>query len=87
MVLENVLLNTYLGCRYNRLKFSRFQHHINHAIVTVVCALGLAPKGVKDVHKMLIDVAHSLVEGGETGVFSPMHLLVFKKPEAKKPEA
>lgn len=32
------------------------------------------------VHKMLIDVADSLVEGGETGVFSPMHLLVFRKP-------
>lgn len=32
---------------------------------------------------MLVKVANSLVDGGETGVFSPMHLLVFRKPEAK----
>ena len=29
---------------------------------------------------MLVNVAKSLVDGGENGVFSPMHLLVFKKP-------
>lgn len=33
------------------------------------------------VHDMLVNVANSLVAGGETGVFSPMHLLVFCKPE------
>lgn len=45
-------------------------------------ALWLAPKGLKDVHNMLRNVARSLVAGGKTGVFSPMHMLVFKKPEA-----
>jgi Sterol methyltransferase C-terminal len=29
---------------------------------------------------MLVRVANSLVDGGETGVFSPMHLLLFRKP-------
>lgn len=29
-----------------------------------------------------INVATSLVAGGETGIFTPMHLLVFQKPEA-----
>ncbi len=28
---------------------------------------------------MLTTVAFSLVDGGETGVFTPMHLLVFRK--------
>ena len=32
------------------------------------------------VHDMLVHVAQSLVAGGETGIFSPMHLLVFRKP-------
>ena len=32
------------------------------------------------VHDMLVRVANSLVAGGETGVFSPMHLLMFRKP-------
>ena len=34
------------------------------------------------VHKMLIDVVDSLVAGGETGIFTPMHMLVFRKPLA-----
>jgi 24-methylenesterol C-methyltransferase len=29
---------------------------------------------------MLINVATSLVAGGSTGVFTPMHMLVFRKP-------
>ena len=35
------------------------------------------------VHKMLVDVADSLVAGGETGIFTPMHLVVFRKPLTK----
>ncbi len=37
-------------------------------------------QGLKDVHNMLVEVARSLVAGGETGVFTPMHLLLFHKP-------
>ena len=32
---------------------------------------------------MLVEVAKSLIQGGETGVFTPMHLLLFRKPDAK----
>jgi 24-methylenesterol C-methyltransferase len=39
---------------------------------------------VQDVHDMLVHVAQSLVQGGETGIFSPMHLLVFRKPLTDK---
>lgn len=66
--------------RYGRLKRSRAQHHINQAIVSTTSFLHLCPAGVKEVHHMLVNVAKSLVDGGENGVFSPMHLLVFKKP-------
>ena len=41
-------------------------------------------QGLKDVHEMLVNVAKSLIRGGETGVFTPMHMLVFKKPLASK---
>jgi hypothetical protein len=32
---------------------------------------------------MLVRVARSLTRGGETGTFTPMHMLVFKKPAKK----
>ena len=33
------------------------------------------------VHKMLVDTAFALIDGGEKGIFTPMHMLVFQKPE------
>jgi 24-methylenesterol C-methyltransferase len=71
------------GPWYNRLKYGmsgRSMQKINHAVVSIVSFLHIAPKGVKEVHDMLVRVANSLVDGGETGVFSPMHLLLFRKP-------
>jgi 24-methylenesterol C-methyltransferase len=53
---------------------------VSHVVVSTLDALWLAPKGLKDVHNMLRNVARSLVAGGQTGVFSPMHMLVFQKP-------
>jgi hypothetical protein len=138
--------------RYERLRMGKGQHEFNHGLVSVVDALGLAPKvggpglaramadkgrgrrtwggegglrggqqwgssrgglvraltvlrrgvcsgsrrvsravlcgvsaqGLKDVHMMLVRVAKSVIAGGETGVFSPMHLLLFRKPDGKK---
>ena len=60
---------------------------VNRALVRAASALGLTPAGLHDVHEMLVDVSLSLCQGGETGVFSPMHLLLFRKPEAKALEA
>lgn len=71
------------GPWYDRLRTGmsgRTMQRINHAIVSTLSFLHLAPKGVKEVHGMLVEVARSLVEGGESGIFTPMHLLVFKKP-------
>ncbi len=53
---------------------------VSHVVVSTLDALWLAPKGLRDVHNMLRNVARSLVAGGRTGVFSPMHMLVFQKP-------
>lgn len=53
---------------------------VNASLVNFFSGIGLAPKGLKAVHDMLMLVAVSLVKGGETGIFTPMHLLVFQKP-------
>jgi len=70
------------------LKWLRDSHliSVNRTLVTIVSALHIAPRGMYDVHEMLVKVSLSLVQGGESGVFSPMHLLVFRKPEEKTPE-
>lgn len=55
----------------------------NHSLVTIAEYLHVAPKGMIAVHQMLVDTGIALIEGGEQGLFTPMHMLVFKKPEAK----
>jgi cyclopropane fatty-acyl-phospholipid synthase-like methyltransferase len=67
------------GPWYGRLEELEWQNRVSHAIVSTVDALYLAPKGLKQVHNMLVEVARSLVAGGRTGVFTPMHMLVFRK--------
>eukprot|EP00884_Botryococcus_braunii_P008921 jgi/Botrbrau1/1802/Bobra.146_1s0001.1 len=72
-----------LRARYERLSFLRKGYIIrfNKFLVDTSTALGLAPKGMKEVHDMLVNVASSLIAGGESGIFSPMHLLLFQKPD------
>ncbi|KAL5713927.1 24-methylenesterol C-methyltransferase [Ranunculus cassubicifolius] len=66
---------------WSRLKMGRIAYWRNHMVVTVLSFLGIAPKGVVDVHEMLFVTADFLSRGGESGIFSPMHLIVCKKPE------
>ncbi len=62
-----------------RLEELAWQNEVSHVIISMLDTLYLAPKGLKQVHDMLRCVAHSLVAGGNTGIFSPMHMLVFQK--------
>lgn len=68
------------GPWYDRLKSLLWKNALSQGIISAMDFIGIAPRGLKDVHHMLACVAHSLVAGGETGVFSPMHMLVFRKP-------
>jgi 24-methylenesterol C-methyltransferase len=70
--------------RYMRLWLVRKTVWINKAIVDTLNLIGVLPRGMKEVHDMLVFVSKSLVEGGQTGVFTPMHMLVFKKANASK---
>jgi len=70
--------------RYSRLSKNlslfKAQAKFNHALVSVMEFLHVAPKGMVQVHKMLMDTGIALYEGGEQGIFTPMHMLVFQKP-------
>ncbi|KAL8543375.1 hypothetical protein ACS0TY_004059 [Phlomoides rotata] len=67
---------------WTRLKMGRFAYWRNHIMITVLAWLGIAPKGVVDVHEMLFVTADYLTRGGETGIFTPMHMILCRKPES-----
>lgn len=66
---------------WDRLKMNKFQYKINSILVTILTFLRIAPKGTVEVHDMLVDTAITLTEGGASRIFTPMHLLLLKKPE------
>lgn len=53
---------------------------LNHALVTIAETLRLAPRGMVEVHEMLMDTGIAMIEGGESGIFTPMYMVVFQKP-------
>jgi 24-methylenesterol C-methyltransferase len=71
---------------WTRLKMGRIAYWRNHIVVTVLSAVGIAPKGTVDVHEMLFKTADYLTKGGDSGIFTPMHMILCRKPE-KKTEA
>lgn len=54
-----------------------------HSVLQVLGTLRIIDKTLIDVHTMLVAVVKSLVEGGQTGVFTPMYMLCFEKPVSK----
>ncbi|XP_055805252.1 24-methylenesterol C-methyltransferase 2-like [Solanum dulcamara] len=66
---------------WTRLKMGRIAYWRNHVVVTVLSWLGIAPKGVVDVHDMLLVTADYLAKGGDTGIFTPMHMILCRKPD------
>ncbi|KAL8109727.1 24-methylenesterol C-methyltransferase 2-like [Apium graveolens] len=66
---------------WTRLKMGRIAYWRNHILVMILSFLGIAPKGTVDVHEMLFVTADYLTRGGETKIFSPMHMILCRKPE------
>ncbi|KAG6410929.1 hypothetical protein SASPL_129002 [Salvia splendens] len=66
---------------WTRLKMGRIAYWRNHILVTILAFIGIAPKGVVDVHEMLFVTADYLTRGGESGIFTPMHMILCRKPE------
>ena len=42
--------------------------------------VGVAPKGSLQTHDVLETAGDCLVEGGKLGIFTPMYLMIGKKP-------
>lgn len=66
---------------WTRLKMGKIAYWRNHILVTLLAWLGIAPKGVVDVHDMLIVTADYLSKGADTGISTPMHMILYRKPE------
>lgn len=71
---------------WDRLKMGRIAYWRNHIVVMVLETLWIAPKGTIDVHEMLLKTADYLTRGGESGIFSPMHMILCRKLENPKSE-
>uniref|UniRef100_A0A7N0U2H1 Methyltransferase n=1 Tax=Kalanchoe fedtschenkoi TaxID=63787 RepID=A0A7N0U2H1_KALFE len=67
---------------WKRLQMGRIAYWRNHILVTILAFIGIAPKGTVDVHDMLFKTADYLSRGGESGIFSPMHMILCRKPES-----
>jgi len=52
-----------------------------HKLVAVLELLGIAASGSTDVSSVLMNAADALVEGGETGIFTPMFFILLRKPK------
>ncbi|XP_043692844.1 24-methylenesterol C-methyltransferase 2-like [Telopea speciosissima] len=67
---------------WQRLKMGRIAYWRNHILVILLSWIGIAPMGVVDVHEMLFVTADYLARGGKTGIFTPMHMILCRKPES-----
>uniref|UniRef100_A0A1D1Z7M2 Methyltransferase n=2 Tax=Anthurium amnicola TaxID=1678845 RepID=A0A1D1Z7M2_9ARAE len=68
------------GPWWTRLKMGRIAYWRNHLVIKALALLGIAPRGVADVHEMLYWTAVHLSRGGDTGIFTPMHMILCRKP-------
>lgn len=59
---------------------SRRLAYVTHVTTWILETIGWAPKGTVAVHEMLLKAAYNLEISGQLGIFTPMHLCVFKKP-------
>ena len=64
------------------MKSARRAAYITHILTGVLEFVRFAPKGTQAVHTMLLKAAVNLEKGGDLGIFSPMYLIVMKKPSA-----
>jgi len=61
-------------------RMTKMGRQLTHAFVTVLQAVGIAPKGSVKVSKLLNDTANDLVEGGQMDIFTPAFYFLARKP-------
>lgn len=65
-------------------RFTRAGRWLTHKMVSGLEYLKIAPEGSADTAKMLNDTADALVEGGQTGIFTPSFFVLCRKPLSDK---
>ncbi|XP_010471758.1 PREDICTED: 24-methylenesterol C-methyltransferase 3-like [Camelina sativa] len=66
---------------WNRLKMGRSVYWRSRVVVVILSAIGLVPKETVDAYDLLLKNTDYLIKAGETGIFSPMRMILCKKPE------
>ena len=62
------------------IKITPIGRWLTHVMLTVLETARLAPRGSVKVHRTLCKGADALAAAGVEGIFSPMYLLVLRKP-------
>lgn len=63
------------------LRMNRFGREVSHAFISLLELLRIAPSGTRKTAQSLGKAADALVEGGKKKLFTPMYLMVGRKPE------
>ncbi|GAB2232482.1 hypothetical protein Droror1_Dr00011519 [Drosera rotundifolia] len=87
VVEERDLAEPPAGPWWTRLKMGKIAYWRNHIVISILAVLRIAPKGTVDVHEMLFKTAEYLTKGGDSGIFSPMYMILCRKPEDKAEES
>lgn len=67
-------------------RMNKWGRLVAHNMFSVMEALWLAPRGTRKTAESLGEAADALVEGGKRGLFTPMYLMVGRKPAAEDTE-
>jgi sterol 24-C-methyltransferase len=68
------------GVSFTGFRNSRLGASLTHQIVRTLEALHAAPEGTVKVHDILRLAQRALVDGGRTGIFTPLYAFVARKP-------
>ncbi|KAI9298687.1 hypothetical protein K502DRAFT_336588 [Neoconidiobolus thromboides FSU 785] len=60
---------------------TKFGKSVTHRLVGVLESIGIAPKGTSHMSEVLSVAQDHLIEGAKLGIFTPMFMLVGRKPE------
>jgi len=71
------------GCSFENLPQSYVATVVTHIMCTAMEKVGMAPKGTVRAHDILIEGRDGLVAAGRLGIFTPMLLVIGRKPNKK----
>jgi len=65
-------------------KHTKVGRFLTNKMVSVLETIKIAPKGTTEVSNLLMSTADDLVKGGQTGIFTPVHFILCRKPKNNK---